>query len=128
MTIQLENVIAVGVGGFLGANARYLLSLWLGEVFGRRYPVATFVINFTGSFLLAVFLAWVTRQANLSPMARLLIAVGFFGAYTTFSSYANETMALVQAGEWVPALVYIVGTNVVCILSVLPGLFIGSKL
>lgn len=121
-------MLVVGIGGFLGANARYLLSLLLGEWFGRRYPIATFLINATGSFLLAVFLAWAARHSELHPNVRLLIAVGFFGAYTTFSSFSNETIALFQSGAWAAGLAYVLGTNAVCIVLAAAGLMIGSRL
>jgi fluoride exporter len=128
MRQAMEHALYIGVGGFLGANARYFLSLGIGALLGRNFPYGTLIINVSGSFLLAVFLAWVARQVHFEEAVRLLVAVGFFGAYTTFSSFANESLALFQDGNWLAGAVYIGGTNVLCLLGVVPGLWIGSKL
>jgi CrcB protein len=85
------------------------------------------IINFSGSVVLAVFTAWATNRAGLDPRVRLLVAIGFCGGYTTFSTYANESIALLQAGDWLGAAGYILGTNVVCLVGVITGLFIGRQ-
>jgi CrcB protein len=128
MRQALEHALYIGVGGFLGANARYFMSLGIGALLGRSFPFGTLIINVSGSFLLAVFLGWVARQVHFEEAVRLLVAVGFFGAYTTFSSFANESIALLQDGNWLGGALYIVGTNALCLVGVLPGLWIGSKL
>jgi len=128
MRQTLEHAFFIGVGGFLGANARYFISLGIGALLGRKLPYGTLIINVTGSFLLAVFLAWVAKQVHFEEAVRLLVTVGFFGAYTTFSSFANESIALFQDGNWFGGLLYILGTNALCLLGVVPGLWIGSKL
>ncbi len=124
----IETIFVVGMGGFIGANARYWLSAWIGEALGRDFPYATFVINVSGSFLLGIFLAWVGRRVDLSPALRPLIAVGFFGAYTTFSSFSNETIALFQTNRWLEGVVYIGATNLLCIGGAALGIWIGSQL
>ena len=128
----MENLIFVGVGGFLGASARYLLSSWLNHHFitsyGSDFPAATLLVNFSGSLLLALFVAWAGRRVDLSPNLRLLVATGFFGAYTTFSTFANETVALVQRGAWLAAAANLIGTNALCILGVFMGLALASRL
>ena len=126
--MRLEHVLYIGVGGFLGANARYFVGLGIGTLLGRHFPYGTLIVNVSGSFLLVVFLAWVARQVHFEEAVRLLVAVGFFGAYTTFSSFANESIALIQEGNWLAGALYIAGTNALCLLGVVPGLWIGSKL
>lgn len=126
--IKLETLLLVGAGAFVGANLRYLLGMWLGDALGRSFPYGTLFINISGSFLLALFLGWAARQTALAPELRALIAVGFCGGYTTYSSFANETIALLQAGDWTGAGLYIALTNGLCIGGVLPGLWLGSKL
>lgn len=125
---QLETIIFIGIGGFIGANARYFVSTWAAARFGAAFPWGTLIINFTGSCLLAVFLAWAGNRTLLDPRLRLLIAVGFFGAYTTFSTFANESVALVNAGNWTGAIGNILGTNLVCILGAFVGLALGTRL
>src|SRR5579871_2174316 len=94
----------VGLGGFLGANARYLLGTFISERWGAAFPYGTFVINVTGSFILGFFMAYVQDRQWLEPNIRLLFAVGFVGAYTTFSTFEYETMRLMQQGEMMLAM------------------------
>jgi CrcB protein len=125
---RVETLLIIGLGGFIGANLRYLVSGWAAERFGAAFPWGTLLINFSGSCLLAVFIAWAGGHAPLDPRLRLFVAVGFFGAYTTFSTYATESVALLQAGNWLGAVGNILGTNLVCILGAVVGLAVGSRL
>ena len=128
MRRQVETFLIIGLGGFVGANMRYLISVWVVARLGSTFPWGTLLINLTGSFLLAVFLAWAANRTSLDPRVRLLIATGFFGAYTTFSTYANESVALLQAGDWIGGVGNLLGTNVVCIVGAVIGLAIGHGL
>jgi CrcB protein len=125
---QVENLLIIGLGGFIGANLRYMVSTWAVGQFGSAFPWGTLIINFSGSCLLGVFIAWTMAHAPVDPRVRLFIAVGFFGAYTTFSTYANESVTLLQNGDWLGALSNILGTNLVCILGAAVGLAVGSRL
>ena len=123
----------VGIGGFLGANARYFLSDWIMEhvaasVGGRAFPFGTIFVNVIGSFLLAIFIVWTTEHMQLSENNRLLIATGFFGAFTTFSTYANESIALIQDGDWVNGLGYIFVTNSLCLFGVVLGIWLMGRI
>ena len=124
----MDTVILIGFGGFIGANLRYLVSTWAVEQWGRTFPWGTLIINVSGSCLLAVFIAWTASRTTLDPRIRLFLAVGFFGAYTTFSTYATESIALLQTGDWIGAVGNILGTNLLCILGVVIGLAVGSRL
>ncbi len=128
MRRRVETLLIIGLGGFLGANLRYLISVWAVGQFGASFPWGTLIINLTGSCLLGLFLAWAANHTALDPRIRLLIATGFFGAYTTFSTYANESMALFQAGDWIGGLGNVLGTNALCLVAALIGLGIGSRL
>lgn len=125
---QLETLLVIGLGGFVGANARYLVSTWAAGRFGAAFPWGTMLINFTGSCLLAVFLTWAASRAMFDARLKLFVAVGFFGAYTTFSTFANDSVALLQTGNWAGAVGNILGTNLICILGAVLGLIIGAKL
>lgn len=124
----METLLIIGLGGFIGANARYLVSTWAVKQFGSAFPWGTLLINFTGSCLLGVFLTWAASRATLDPRVRLFVAVGFFGAYTTFSTFANESLALLQAGNWIAAVSNVLGTNLVCILGAMVGVALGARL
>lgn len=124
----METIMLIGIGGFIGANARYWLSLWTAETLGTRFPWGTLIINVSGSFILAVFVAYAFNHVALDPRIRLFLAVGFCGAYTTFSTYAVDSVALIQAGDWMAGLGNILVTNLTCIASVVVGLALGSRL
>lgn len=124
---QLETLLLIGIGGFIGANVRYMVSNWAAARFGQTFPIGTLLINVTGSCLLGLFLGWAANHITLDPRVRLFVAVGFFGAYTTFSTFANESVALLRAGDWLGTLVNVLGTNVLCIIGALVGLLVGSR-
>ncbi len=90
--------LVVGVGGFLGATARYGVGLLVARFWTREFPLATLLINVSGSFVLGLFSAWAAGRISLDPAWRLLVATGFVGAYTTFSTFEYETQRLAQAG------------------------------
>ena len=118
----------VGLGGFLGANARYLLGGWVSAKFGSLFPYGTFVINITGSFILGFFLAFAQDRAWVHPNWRLLFAVGFVGAYTTFSTFEYESMRLLQDGEFLLAAANLIGSVVTGAIAVLSGIALGNWL
>jgi CrcB protein len=101
----------VGVGGFLGANARYALGVWLASRWGTAFPWSTLLINVTGSLAIGLVLTVLTQKLAVDPAWRLLIVVGFLGGYTTFSSYTFEALALAAEGEWLQALGYGLASN-----------------
>ncbi|MGH7985218.1 MAG: fluoride efflux transporter CrcB [Candidatus Binataceae bacterium] len=119
-------VIWVGLGGFLGANARYLLGGWVSRWFGVAFPYGTFVINISGSFILGFFLAFVQDRLWVHPNARLLFAVGFVGAYTTFSTFEYESMRLLQDGEMLLGAAYLIGSVVAGGVAAIAGIALGS--
>jgi CrcB protein len=106
--------LLVGVGGFVGANARFVVARAVGTFLETRFPLGTFVINISGSFLLGVLGTLVTQKVSPeSESLRLALGVGFLGAYTTFSTFECETHALFEDGSWLTAL-----TNMFASLSV----------
>jgi CrcB protein len=74
-----------------------------------------------------VLIGWAANHIALDSRLRLLVATGFFGGYTTFSSYALESISLLQAGDWMGGLSYVLGTNLICLLGAMIGLAIGSR-
>ncbi|MBI5960467.1 MAG: fluoride efflux transporter CrcB [Chloroflexi bacterium] len=128
MSKQVETFLLIGLGGVIGANMRYWVSGWAADRFGQTFPWGTLLINISGSCLLAVFIGWSANHITLDPRVRLFLAVGFFGAYTTFSTYANESVALGRAGDWIGMVSNILFTNLVCVVGALIGLTIGREL
>jgi CrcB protein len=96
--------LLVGIGGFLGANARFIVARLVGGLVETGFPVGTFLINVSGSFLLGIVgTLGAQRLTPHSEAMRLALGVGFLGAYTTFSTFEFETNALIQQGNWIAA-------------------------
>ena len=116
----------VGLGGFFGTIARYLLSGWVAVRWGAIFPWGTFVINISGSFVLGFFLAFAQDRPWVHSGARLMFAVGFVGAYTTFSTYTYESFRLMTEGQFALAAFNIVGSVVVGLVAVFAGVALGN--
>ena len=117
----MQAVFWISLGAIAGANARYFLSRWAAKIFNPAFPYGTLIINVTGSMLLGFFLIWTSERVLADPRWRFLIAIGFCGAYTTFSSYAFETMYYFEQGHWLLFAANILANNVLCLAAVLAG-------
>lgn len=136
--MQWQAFLFVGIGGFLGANVRYILSLLITQRFSaftdKPIPFGTAFVNITGSFLLAILLFWLAKQTGTNDRIRLMVGTGFFGAYTTFSTFANESINLIftdgfrLSNHWVLGLTYILATNIFCLLAVILGFWLASRI
>ncbi|MCC7490926.1 MAG: fluoride efflux transporter CrcB [Fimbriimonadaceae bacterium] len=108
-----RDLLWVGLGGFLGANTRYLVGQWVAQRCGDAFPWATLLINVSGSFLLGLLATLLAERLPGAAAAwRLSLAVGFIGAYTTFSTYELEAYKLLEAGQAGRALAYVGGSVV----------------
>jgi CrcB protein len=114
--------LVVGLGGFLGANARYLMAHWIGERYGTSFPYGTLVINVSGSFIIGLFLVLITDRYMVHPNWRLFFSVGFLGAYTTFSTYSFESLVLILSGAWFLGLINLIGSVVLGLGATLCGM------
>ena len=113
-------ILVVGVGGALGAIARYLASGWIHEATGGSFPWSTMVVNITGSAALGFVLVWL-QSATTNPELRQFIAIGFLGSFTTFSTYSAEAMMLLRDGAWGRAGGYVFGSVALGLLAVAAG-------
>ncbi len=124
----MDKYLLVGLGGFLGANARYLLGGWVADRLGPSFPYGTFVINVTGSFVIGLFLSLITERFTTPPGLRLFFAIGFLGAYTTFSTFTYESLALVGSRAYLAAAANVIGSVVVGLIAVALGAAVGRAL
>ena len=115
------DVLWISLGAIVGANLRYFVSTWAMNVLSPSLPLGTLIINTTGSFILGYFLVWTSERVLVDPHWRLLVAIGFCGAYTTFSSYSFETLKLIEGGHYSIAIVNFMANNLLALLAVLGG-------
>lgn len=115
------NYLWIALGAIAGACARYLVSGAIARAFPTAFPYGTLLVNISGSLLLGFFLVLAGERMLIDPRWRLLVAVGFCGSYTTFSSYAFETFASGEQGQWLMAAANIVANNTLCLAAVVGG-------
>ena len=128
MENSIVNYLWIALGAVAGASSRYFLSGYIARTFSATFPYGTLLINITGSMVLGFFLILAGERVLLDPRWRFLVAIGFCGSYTTFSSYAFETFAFVEQGQWLLAGINIVASNALCLAAVLAGAAIARGL
>jgi len=124
----LKDFLAISIAAILGANLRYLLSRFAIRELGPVFSFGTLMINIVGSFIVGLFVIWTTERVLVDPRWRLLVVVGFCGSFTTFSSYAFETMAFFEQGQWGLMVANIVGHNLLCLAGALAGMALARAL
>jgi len=124
----VKDFLAISLAAIVGANLRYLLSRFAARALGLVFPYGTLGINIVGSFIVGFFVIWTTERALVDPRWRLLVVVGFCGSFTTFSSYAFETMAYFEQGQWALMLANILSNNLLCLGGALVGMALARVL
>ena len=119
-------MLLIGFGGVLGANARYLVSIWTANRFGVDFPFGTFLINVSGSLAMGLLLSILSARFGDASNLRFFLATGFLGAYTTFSTFTYETIALLREEEIRLTLVNAVGSALLGIAGCVLGVLIGE--
>ena len=125
---MLKNFLAISSAAIVGANLRYLLSRIAARLLGPVFPYGTLFINIVGSFIVGFFIIWTTERVLIDPRWRLLVVIGFCGSFTTFSSFAFETMAYFEQGQWGLMVVNILSNNLLCLGAALAGMSLGRVL
>lgn len=114
------NLLYVALGGAIGASLRYLISLFMIQLFGSGFPFGTLIVNIIGSFFMGVLYA-LGEHAHLHPDLKAVIGVGLLGALTTFSTFSNETLLLIQRGDWLQAFFNVLLNLSLCLFVVYLG-------
>ena len=118
----MQSFLFVGVGSALGAMGRYGVSLLVARVWTVAFPVATLLVNILGSILMGVLIGLLARfTPDWAAEARLFLAVGVLGGFTTFSSFSLDAITLFERGDWLQAAAYVLLSVVLC----LGGLYLG---
>jgi CrcB protein len=124
----LQTVLLISLGAVIGANLRYFVSQYVARVIPSSFPFGTLIINISASFILGFFLIWTTERVLADPRWRIFIAVGFCATYSTYSSYAFETFALFEKGQFPLAALNFLATNVICFVAVVLGAVLARTL
>ena len=124
----MKDFLAISVAAIVGANLRYLISRLAAREFGPIFPYGTLAINTVGSFIVGFFVIWSTERVLVDPRWRLLVVIGFCGSFTTFSSYAFETMSYFEHGQWALMLTNILSNNLLCLGGALAGMGLARAL
>ena len=118
---MILNALLVGCGGFIGAALRYICSQVLGGVPAGAFPLATFAINFVGSFLIGVMSVLLPAIFSDSKQPLLFVSTGNLGGFTTFSTFSLEAFGLIEQARYAMAGLYAFGSVMVCVLGVCLG-------
>jgi CrcB protein len=120
-------ILAVAFGGSFGAVARYLTTDWVRQLLGAGFPWGTMMVNLLGSFAIGFVLVWLQSIAPSSPL-RHLLAIGFLGSFTTFSTLSYETVALARSGDMWRAGGYATGSLMLGIVAVVAGVALATAM
>lgn len=121
-------ILFIGLGGFAGAVARYLVDLRISAWAGGGFPWGTLAVNVSGSLLVGVLYVLVTERAALAAELRGPLMIGFVGAYTTFSTLALESWRMIEDGAWAAASANLVGSMLIGVLAVVAGIGLGRAI
>jgi CrcB protein len=124
----VQQLIAIAIGGAVGAVLRFTLSTSVHRVMGKDFPYGTLTVNVLGSLLMGFFFIMLVERQISSIELRSGILFGVLGAFTTFSSFSFETLALLESGDWGKALINVFVSISCCLLATWIGLGIGRQL
>lgn len=103
---MIKTLLLIGSGGFLGSISRFLASRFMQNHFSSAFPLGTFVVNITGCLIIGLIYGFSERSSLLTPGWKMFLAVGFCGGFTTFSTFANENLALLRDGDFFHFMLY----------------------
>ena len=124
----MKRLIIVALGGALGAVARYGASEVIRALWPSQFPLGTLLVNITGSFVVGLFLTLTGSNSDALVEWKLFIAVGFLGAYTTFSAFEYETLELAKDGRFLSAALNIILSVALGLIAVWVGVAIGRRI
>jgi CrcB protein len=117
----MRPLLYIGIGGGLGSILRYLLQIFAGRHIPIAFPMGTFLVNFSGCFLIGIFYSLTSRYTGFSPEWRLFLITGICGGFTTFSTFSYDGLMLLKQGSYLSFLLYVIGSVVLGLLATFAG-------
>ncbi len=124
----MKQLLSVAIGGAVGAMGRYWLATWIYARLGSAFPYGTLAVNVMGSLLMGFLFTLLVERLDLDPVWRALLMVGFLGAFTTFSTFSQETLNLLELREFGKALLNVVLSVGLCLVATWLGMNLGRQL
>ncbi len=124
----MQPYIAIAIGGVLGCWARYAMTNLVQTIYGRDFPYATLSINVLACFLMGFLFVETLERLTISPVLRIGILTGFIGGFSTFSTFAMETLLLAEQGDANKSVLYVVLSIFLGMLATFGGAFIARNL
>lgn len=124
----MQNVLAIALGGAVGALFRYWVSTGVYNIMGRDFPYGTLAVNVLGSFIMGIMYVYLIERLADTSMLRAMIIIGLLGAFTTFSTFSIETLQLFENGEVLKTMLNILLSVVVCLMAVWSGVVMARYL
>ena len=117
------NILAIFLGGGLGATTRYLISLNLSRYLEINLPISTFLVNVIGSFIIGFLYILFIEKADITPVVKLALTVGFCGGLTTFSTFSLELFEMLGNHQFFHAFSYIILSVTICVIMTAIGAY-----
>jgi CrcB protein len=124
----MNAVLAVALGGAVGATARYFVYVMTGHYLGTAFPYATLIVNVLGSFILGALTSTMALVWSASNEARLFFAVGIMGSFTTFSTFSLDFVTLYERDRWDLCALYVVASVLLSIAAMFAGLYLVRRM
>lgn len=118
----MNQLLLIFIGGGLGSLVRFFLSTFIQETVGERFPLGTLSVNVLASVILGLFVGLVEIKSLTNPTYKAFIAVGFCGGFSTFSTFSNDTLQLIQHNKTVEALMNVLLNVILCIVATFGGI------
>lgn len=120
--------LALGLAGSLGAIARFGVSYWMLQWFGRDFPWGTLLVNILGSFLMGFFAVYLLSKLHWSEPMRIVVLTGFLGAFTTFSAFSVDALFLIEREAWLRAIFYVTASVLFALLATRGGMVLAERM
>ena len=124
----MKYLLFIAIGGAAGAVCRHLLGSWVHNLSGSGFPIGTLLVNTLGSFAIGIFFVVLMERELWHPDWRGVLMVGFLGAFTTFSTFSLETIALFESGQAWHAVGYMLGSALTCVCAAAAAIALGRAL